>query len=66
MALLSENGYGIREWKSTVQHFLQRDELICIQASAMRKESYAEHEIEEMIANLDLELKETLKGIDLS
>lgn len=66
MALLSENGYEIREWKSTVQHLLQRDEPIWIQASAMRKEGYAEHEIEEMITNPDLELKETLKGIDLS
>ena len=44
MALLLEDGYGIREWKSTVQHLLQRDELIWIQANAMRKESYAEHE----------------------
>lgn len=65
MTLLLENGYGIREWKSTVQCLLQRDEPIWIRASAMRKEGYAEHEIEDMIENPDPELKQTLKGIDL-
>lgn len=65
MTLLLENGYGIREWKSTVQCLLQRDEPIWIRASAMRKEGYAEHEIEDMIENPNPELKETLKGIEL-
>ena len=65
MTLLLENGYGIREWKSTVQHLLQRGEPIWIRVSAMRKEGYAEHEIEDMIENTDPELKQTLKGIDL-
>ena len=65
MTLLLENGYGIREWKSAVQCLLQRDEPIWIRASAMRKEGYAEHEIEDMIENPNPELKQTLKGIDL-